>query len=90
MIAQSSTVLATGPTVSMDQETGITPRLLTRPQVGRSPARPHHAAGIRVDPPVSSARADAQRNADVAAAEPLLEMPGFLFKSHGFLGVPAG
>ena len=79
-----------GPTVSMDQDTPATPRRLTSPHVGRRPVRPLHAAGMRVDPPVSSARALAHRNAAVAAAEPLLEMPGLRDRSHGLCGCPPG
>ena len=79
-----------GPTVSIDHDTPATPRRLTSPQVGRRPVSPLHAAGIRVDPPVSSARALAHRNAAVAAAEPLLEMPGLRDRSHGLRGWPPG
>ena len=84
--AQSSAECEIGPTVSIDQETPATPRRLTSPHVGRRPVSPLQAAGIRVDPPVSSARDVAQRNAAVAAADPLLEMPGFRDRSQGLRG----
>ena len=66
------------------------PWRLTRPHVGRSPASPVQAAGILVDPPVSSAKEVAHKNAAVAAAEPLLDIPGFRVRSHGLRGVPPG
>ena len=90
VMAQSSAERDMGPTVSIDHDTPATPRRLTRPQVGLSPVSPLQVAGMRVDPPVSSASDVAHRNAAVAAAEPLLEMPGFRDKSHGLRGVPPG
>ena len=88
--AQSSAERETGPTVSMDHDTPATPRRLTSPHVGRRPVSPLQAAGMRVEPPVSSASAEAHRKAAVAAAEPLLEMPGLRDKSHGLRGCPPG
>ena len=89
-MAQSSTVRVMGPTVSIDQQAGRTPYLLTKPQVGLNPTSPLQAAGIRMEPPVSSPKEAAHRNAAVAAAEPLDEMPGFLVRSQGLWGVPPG
>ena len=89
-MAQSSAERDIGPTVSIDHDTPATPRRLTSPQVGRRPVRPLQAAGIRVEPPVSSASAVAHRNAAVAPADPLLDMPGLRDKSHGLRGVPPG
>ena len=87
VIAASSTVRDIGPMVSMDQTPFITPYLLTRPQLGLNPTNPHHAAGRRIDPPVSSPSDVAHRKAAVAAPEPLLEPPAEIFKSQGLRGV---
>ena len=64
--AASSTVLAIGPTVSMDHAIGNAPRRLTRPHVGRRPTMPHQADGLRMDPAVSPPRAAAQSEAATA------------------------
>jgi hypothetical protein len=60
---------------SIDQTPGITPYRLTLPQVGLMPTKPHHAAGKRTEPPVSSPSEVAHRNPAVAAPDPLLEPP---------------
>ena len=44
---------AIGPTVSRLGASGRTPSRLMRPQVVFSPEIPQHAAGMRIDPPVS-------------------------------------
>ena len=64
----------------------MTPYRLTRPQVGLIPANPHHDAGNRTDPPVSSPKDAAHRKAAVAAPEPLLEPPVERLRSQGFRG----
>ena len=86
--AQSETVLDIGPIVSIDQQAPSTPYLLTLPHVGRRPTRPQLAAGPRIDPPVSSPNEVAHKNPEVAAPEPVLEVPGFLSMSQGFLAGP--
>ena len=86
--AQSVTVREMGPAVSIDQLAPNTPCRLTRPKVGRMPTRPQKAAGPRMLPPVSSPREVAQRNAAVAAPEPLLEVPGLRPVSQGLRGRP--
>ena len=63
------------PAVSWDQTAGMTPYMLTRPQEGRSPTQLLLAAGRRMDPPVSSPKAPAQRPAAVAMPDPVLEPP---------------
>src|SRR5438477_6272397 len=56
----------------------------TRPREGRSPNRPHHAAGMRIDPPPSLAPAIGTMPAATAAAAPPLEPPGV---RRGFQGL---
>ena len=51
--AASRTRRVIGPTWSSDPASGTTPRVLTRPNVGLRPTMPQHAAGWRIDPPVS-------------------------------------
>src|SRR5687767_6405314 len=58
--------------------------MLTRPYVGLSPTMPHHAAGPRIDPPVSLPVAPGHRNAATAAPDPPLEPPGERSSAHGF------
>src|SRR5262245_57763366 len=50
---QSLAALATGPNLSNDQESGMQPNRLTRPNVGLSPDAPTVAEGRTIDPPVS-------------------------------------
>jgi len=52
------------------------PARLTRPYVGFKPASPHHAAGQRIEPPVSVPIAIAQRPAATAAPDPLDDPAG--------------
>ncbi len=51
--ATSLTVRASGPAQSNEGESGMIPSHEMRPKVGFSPAMPHKAAGIRMEPPVS-------------------------------------
>ena len=74
--AVSSTVRVMGPAASMDQEMGHMRYRLSRPQVGRRPTMPQKEAGPRMEPPVSSPRAMAHRDAAMAMPEPVLELPG--------------
>ena len=53
MSATSSTVCAIGPTVSKVGQSGKTPSTGMRPQLGFSPTRSQHAAGRRIEQPVS-------------------------------------
>ena len=55
--AQSRAVRTSGPTLSCENDSGMTPARLTRPCVGFSPVTPQAAAGRRTDPPVSEPRA---------------------------------
>lgn len=52
-VTRPATSRASGPTVSRLGASGHTPPSGTRPQVVFRPATPQHAAGIRIDPPVS-------------------------------------
>ena len=88
VIAQSCVVREIGPTVSIDHDAPNTPYRLTRPQLGRIPASPQKEAGPRMDPPVSSPSDVEHRKAAVAAPLPLLDVPGFRDRSHGFRGRP--
>ncbi len=55
--AQSRAVRASGPTLSCEKESGITPARLTRVCVGLMPVTPQAEAGSRTEPPVSEPRA---------------------------------
>ena len=55
---------------------GRTPSSDTRPRVVFSPTTPQHAAGIRIEPPVSLPKATSASPAPTATAEPLDEPPG--------------
>ena len=74
MRAQSRTVRVSGPTLSQEKLSGITPLRLTRVCVGFSPTVPHAAAGRRIEPPVSDPSA-AKVNRDATAAPDPLEEP---------------
>src|SRR6266487_3709555 len=59
-----------------------------RARVGLSPKRPHHAAGIRVEPPPSLALAAGTYPAATATADPPEEPPGEHPTSHGLRVAP--
>jgi hypothetical protein len=88
--AQSSTVRPSGPGVSRDQASGMQPWRETRPHVGRWPATPHHEAGERTEPPVSSPSETEQSPAATAAPEPADEPPVSWSVFQGFRGWPNG
>src|SRR3954465_5301303 len=73
--AQSSTVRASGPTVSSDCDSGIAPARLTRPTVVFNPVTPQKCAGIRIEPPVSEPSAAKVNRAATAEPEPDDEPP---------------
>jgi hypothetical protein len=83
-----ATSLAIGPTVSMLGARGHTPVSGIRPQVVLRPAIPQHAAGIRIDPPVSEPYETSASPLATATAEPLDEPPGTRSGSSGLTGVP--
>ena len=49
--ATFSTLLQIGPQWSTEYEMGIPPVIGTSPQVGFIPYTPHHAEGVRIEPP---------------------------------------
>ena len=55
-----------------------------QPFVGFSPTRPHHPAGIRIEPPPSVAVAIGAIPAAIAAPEPPEEPPGEASRFQGF------
>ena len=73
--AQSSTVCASGPTVSSDCDSGIAPARLMRPTVVFNPVTPQKCAGIRIEPPVSEPSAAKVSRAATAEPEPDDEPP---------------
>jgi hypothetical protein len=83
-------VRLSGPAASIDQLSGNTPARETRPHVGRTPTTPHHAAGLRTEPPVSSPSVNAHSAAAVAIPEPDDEPPGSCSTFHGLHGWPKG
>ena len=86
--AASATVRVSGPRWSSDHDSGIAPARLTRPYVGLRPTTPQHAAGSRMEPPVSLPSAPSANPAATAAAEPLLEPPAQWPAFHGFWTSP--
>src|SRR4051812_19694312 len=82
--AQSSTERHSGPTVSCVHASVIPPYRLTRPKVGRRPARPFLSAGPVIDPPVSEPIENATSPAAVAAPGPADEPAASWFVFHGF------
>ncbi len=55
----------------------------TRPRLGFSPTSPHHAAGRRIEPPISVPRWIGPYPAAPAAPAPALDPPGFMSVFHG-------
>src|SRR6266571_1919707 len=86
--AASRTVRAIGPMWSSDHDNGIAPARLTRPYVGLSPTMPQHAAGRRIEPPVSEPSAPKASRAANATPEPDDEPPAQWPTFHGFCASP--
>ena len=61
-----------------------------RRAVGLKPVRPHNAAGMRTEPPVSVPRPIAAMPSDTDTAAPEDEPPGMrpVARSQGLFGVP--
>jgi len=59
-----------------------------RPFVGRRPAMPQSAAGMRTDPPVSVPRPAGQIRAAIPAPVPPLLPPGIIVGSYGLCTAP--
>src|SRR6266849_1064021 len=74
--AQPATLLAIGPIESSVNDSGKAPSVGTRCLLGFQPTRPHSAAGIRVEPPVSVPMAISHMPSATATAPPEVEPPG--------------
>src|SRR5207245_4865402 len=85
---QPATSRAIGPAWSKLGASGKTPSIGTRPNVGLKPTMPQHAAGMRIDPPVSVPSAPATSPSASAAAEPPLEPPAVKSGCAGFGTAP--
>src|SRR5580693_3526489 len=83
-MATSSLVQASGPTGSWEKQFGNTPRRLTSPYVGLSPAMPQASAGPRIEPPVSLPIVAGAKPAAIAAPDPDEEPSGWWGVFHGF------
>jgi hypothetical protein len=77
-----------GPAWSKLGASGKHPSSGTRSYVGLNPTTPHHAAGIRIEPPESLPSATSARPAASAAALPPLEPPASRPGAIGFGTVP--
>src|SRR5262245_54214154 len=66
----------------------MAPARLTRPYVGLSPTTPQHAAGSRIEPPVSVPTVAAANPAATAPPEPLEEPPVQWPGRHGLCASP--
>src|SRR3989338_6907527 len=86
--AQSSTVRAIGPILSMLHDSALAPRRLARPQVGRRPVTPQRVQGETIEPQVSVPMAKPTSPAATAAAGPAEEPlePSSVF--HGLRVIP--
>ena len=87
-VAASRTSFVKVPIWSSDDAKATKPYRDTRPYVGFSPTTPQHAAGCRIEPPVSDPKAATHKSAATAAAEPPLEPPGICAWFQGFLVGP--
>ena len=64
------------------------PSWLYRPALGRNPATPQSAAGMRTEPPVSVPIATGAIRAATAAPDPPLLPPGMRSGSYGLRAAP--
>src|SRR5690349_13416437 len=86
--AQSSTDLAMGPILSIDQASDMQPCRLTRPNVGRRPDAPQARQGETMLPSVSLPSAKPTRPAATAEAEPADDPLEPLRGSQGLRVIP--
>ncbi len=88
--AQQRTLAAIGPMESRLADSGSTPSIDTRQALGLKPVRPHSAAGMRTEPPVSEPMAATAMPSATDTAAPDEEPPGMrpVARSQGFSGVP--
>lgn len=80
---RSRAVRAMRPGWSRLGASGTMPEVLSRANVGLSPATPQNAAGRVMEPPVCEPSAARHMPAATAAAEPLDEPPGVCWRFHG-------
>ena len=83
--AASATVRAIGPFVAFQLWGPGAPE--TRPRDGLMPKTPHHADGMRIEPPPSEPWATEPKPAATAAPAPPDEPPGVRVRSHGLRAV---
>ena len=88
IVSQSAGDLAIGPAWSKLGASGKQPSSGTSSKLGLKPTIPHHAAGIRIEPPESEPSAASARPAASAAAEPPLDPPASRPGARGFGTVP--
>ena len=81
-------VRAIGPTWSRLQESGVTPSRGILPYVGLSPTVPQSEEGMRIEPPVSVPMEPKPTPLARATAEPPLDPPLILARSHGLRAAP--
>ena len=85
---QPVTSRAIGPAWSNEGASGKTPSIGTTPNPGLKPTTPQHAAGIRIEPPVSVPSAPSTSPSASAAAEPPLDPPAVRPGNDGFGTTP--
>jgi len=86
--AASRAVRTSGPTLSQEKDSGMTPARETRVCVAFNPVTPQNEAGRRIEPPVSEPSAAAQNRAATAAPEPEEEPPVTWPPCHGLQASP--
>ena len=77
-----------GQSLSVDHAIAMAPCRLTRPKLGRSPERPHHAEGQIVEPRVSEPSAHGASAAETTVPDPLDEPQVQYFMFQGFFDAP--
>ncbi len=85
---QPATSFASTPAWSKLGASGKIPSVERSPYVGLNPAMPQHAAGMRIEPPVSVPSAPSASPSTSAAAEPPDEPPAVSDGCRGFGTTP--
>ena len=88
MFVQSSAERASGPILSIEYDSAMAPRRLTRPYVGRNPLTPQNAEGHTIEPHVSVPIANPASPAATIAPDPEDDPHVQHFVSHGFFASP--
>ena len=86
--AASATVRESGPKWEMESKTVGRMSMGIRPRLGLRPTRPHQAAGMRTEPPMSVPSARGTQPAATAAPEPPEDPPGVRLVSQGLRVIP--